>query len=216
MKRLFFAIALLGPAILSGQSFEGVIRFSMEYSGDQADMIKAQAPSANVITIKGNNSKVVSEGGIMGAMIGNIITKSDEKTTYFVNDSQKSVYKAKSDEVKNDKGEDAVATKESGTATILGYKCQKYKVVMNGTDNYVWATTDIKVGEYSGKVAYKGVDGVILKQELNMNEQGMSIKIIMTCVSFDKKSVSDNEFEIPTTYKVTEGIPPLLKMQMGK
>ncbi len=215
MKKLVIAVSLLFPALISAQSFEGVIKFSMDYTGDQAAMIKSQAPTANIITIKGNNSKVVSEGGMMGAMVGNIITKSDEKTTYFVNDAQKSVYKAKSSELDKKENEDVTATKQSGTATILGYKCTKYKVVMGGKDNYVWATTDIAVGDYSGKVAYKGVEGVILKQELNVEEQGMKFTIIMTCVQFEKKTISDSEFTIPSTYTVTEGIPPIMKMQMG-
>lgn len=219
-KKLIIAIALICPVFLSAQNFEGVIKFSMEYKGTNADMIKSQAPSSHVVTIKGNNSKVVMEGGIMGAMIGDIINKGDEKNTYFVQSSQKTVYKTKSDEVKDNKfDDDATVTKENSTATILGYKCQKYKVVTKSGTNYVWATTEINVGtaNYKGKISYKGIDGIMMKQEINISDkEASSYTVTMTMVAIDKKTVSDSEFTIPADYTVTEGIPPLLKMQMGK
>jgi hypothetical protein len=34
-------------------------------------------------------------------------------------------------------------------------------------------------------------------------------------VAFDKKSVSDSEFAIPTNYTVKEEVPAIIKMQMG-
>ncbi len=219
MKKIIVAVSLLLPAFLNAQSFEGVIKYSMEYKGDQAAMLQKTAPSANVITVKGKNAKVVMEGGIYGAMIGDIINIGDENTTYFVQASQKTAYKVKSDEVKDDdKSEDATVTKESGTATILGYKCQKYKVVTKQGTNYVWATKEIdaNMAEFKGKVVYKGVEGMVMKQEMNMTEQGMTYTVVMTMVSFDKKSVSDKEFQIPTDYTIKEELPAILQMQQGR
>lgn len=218
MKKLFFALALLSPVFISAQGFEGVIKYSMEYKGDQAAMLQKTAPSANIITIKGNNTKVVMEGGIYGTMLGDIINKGDEKNTYFVLASQKTVYKVKSDEVKEDdkSDDDVTVTKESSTATILGYKCQKYKVVTKQGTNYVWATKDIDVGkaDFKGKVMYKGVEGMVMKQEMNMTQDGMTFTVTMTMIGFDKKSVNDSEFSIPADYTVKEEVPPLMKMGM--
>jgi hypothetical protein len=219
MKKLIFAMALVCPALISAQSFEGVIKFSMEYKGDQADMMAKMAPTGNVVSIKGTKSKVVMEGGMMGSMIGDVINIGDEKTTYFVQSDSKTVYKVKSDEMKdNENADKAKVTKENSTATILGYKCQKYKVEIDGSTNYVWATKEIDAGtaDYRGKVAYKGVEGVIMKQELNVSQQGSKMTIIMTMISFEKKSISDDEFEIPSNYTVKEEMPAILKMQMGK
>lgn len=218
VNKIFFAVVLLSPMFLSAQSFEGVIKFSMEYKGDQVEMIKAMAPSGNTITVKGKNTKVVMEGGGMKAMIGDVISKGDEKTTYFVQADNKTVYKVKSEELKSDKEEDAKVTKENSTATILGYKCQKYKVVTAKGTNYVWATTDINVGDadYKGKVMYKGIEGVAMKFEMNISEQGVSYTVTSTMVSFDKKTVSDSEFSIPSDYTVKEELPMIIKMQMGK
>jgi hypothetical protein len=219
MKKLIFAVLLLFPAIISAQGFEGVIKFSMEYKGDNADQMAMAAPKANVITIKGNKTKVVMEGGMMAAMIGDVINVGDEKMTYFVQASSKTVYKVKSEELSGDKDkEEPKVTKESSTATILGYKCQKYKVETSNGTNYVWATKDIDVGnaDYRGKVSYKGVEGVIMKQEMNINQDGMKMTIIMTMVQFEKKTVSDSEFVIPSDYTVKEEMPAIMKMQMGK
>ena len=219
MKKLFFAAALLCPVLASAQGFEGVIKFSMEYKGDQADMMAKSAPSANVVTIKGNKSKVVMEGGMMAAMIGDVINIGDENTTYFVQAASKTVYKVKSDEVKQKEDNDKIkVTKENSTATILGYKCQKYKVETESGTNYVWATKDIDVGsaEYRGKISYKGVEGMIMKQEMNITRQGVSMTVIMTMVAFDKKTVSDSEFTIPADYTVKEELPAIIKMQQGQ
>jgi len=218
MKKLILAAGLLIPMLMNAQGFEGVMKFSMEYKGDQADQMAMAAPKTNIITVKGNNTKVVMEGGMMGAMIGDVINKGDEKMTYFVQSANKTVYKVKSDEVKTDKKDDKVkVTKESSTATILGYKCQKYKVEIDGQTNYVWATKDIDIGDvdYRGKVSYKGVEGVVMKQEMNVEQQGMKMTIIMTMIEFKKKSVDDAEFAIPSDYTVKEDMPPMLKMQMG-
>jgi len=219
MKKLFLAMALATPMVLSAQSFEGTIKFSMEYKGDNASQIAAMAPSANVVTIKGNNSKVVMEGGMMGPMIGDVINKGDEKTTYFVQSAAKTVYKVKSDEAKKDNGaDDAVVTKENSTAKILGYTCQKYKVVTKDGTNYIWATKDFDIGnaDYRGKVSYKGVEGMIMKQEMNINKDGQSMTVIITVVQIDKKTVNDSEFAIPSDYTVKEDLPAILKMQGGQ
>lgn len=218
MKKIILAITFLVPAFLFAQNFEGVIKFTMEYKGDQAAMLAKTLPSANVITLKGSNSKVVMEGGIMSAMIGDVVSKGDEKTTYFIQSAQKTVYKVKSDELKSDKDDGATVTKESSTATILGYKCQKYKVVTEKGTNYVWATKEINVSsaDFRGKISYKGIDGVIMKQELNITDKGVTYTIIMTMVAFDTKAVNDSEFTIPADYTVKEEMPEIIKMQMGK
>lgn len=217
--KLIVALAFLFPAYLSAQGFEGIIKFSMEYKGDQADQMAMAAPKSNIITIKGNKAKVVMEGGMMAMMIGDVINLGDEKMTYFVQASAKTVYKVKSEELSGDDKDkkDPKVSKESGTATILGYKCQKYKVETDNGVNYVWATKDIDLGnaDYRGKVSYKGVDGVVMKQEMNMEQQGMKITVIMTMTQFEKKTISDSEFTIPSDYTVKEEIPPIMKMQMG-
>lgn len=219
MKKLLIAVALLFPALLSAQGFEGVIKFSMEYKGDNADQMAMAAPKTNIITIKGSNTKVVMEGGMMAAMLGDMINIGSEKTTYFVQAAAKTVYKVKSEELSGDKDkEDPKVTKENSTATILGYKCQKYKVETTSGTNYVWATKDIDIGnaDYRGKVSYKGVEGMIMKQEMNINQDGQKMTVIMTMIQFEKKTVSDSEFTIPSDYTVKEEMPAIMKMQMGK
>ncbi len=219
MKKLFLMLAVAAPLAIGAQTFEGVIKFSMEYKGDNAAQLTQMAPAANVITIKGNNAKVVMEGGVMSSMIGDVVNKGDEKTTYFVQAASKTVYKVKSDEnKKDDDDKDVTVTKEKSTAKILGYTCQKYKVVTKNGTNYVWATKDVDLGgvDYRGKVTYKGVEGMIMKQEMNISQDGQSMTIIMTAIQLEKKSVNDSEFTIPSDYTVKEDLPMILKMQGEK
>lgn len=190
MKKIIIAVGLLCPVLLFAQNFEGIIKFSMEYKGEQAAMLVSTMPSSNIVTLKGSNSKVVLEGGILSGMVGDVINKGDEKTTYFVQSAKKTVYKVKSDDLKTDKESDVTVTKESSTATILGYKCQKYKVVTKNGIHYVWATKEINMGsaDFRGKISYKGIEGVIMKQEMNVTEQGATYTIIITMVAIDQKS----------------------------
>jgi len=228
MKKLslFFFLACMAFSV-SAQSSEGSVKYSITYEGKDVEQYKPMMPTAYRMTFKNGNAKMVTEGGVQASMIGDIIVMGAEKTTYFVNHTTKTANKMKQEESKSENDEKPVVTKESGSATILGYKCQKYKVTFKsksgGEDmvNYIWAAKDINIKRPEGQFGasqymYEGVEGFPLKMEMNMNQGGMSIKMVMTAVDVNLNPVDAKEFEIPASYKVEEGLPALLKMQMGE
>jgi len=212
MKKLFLAVAILCPVLLSAQNFEGVIKYGWTCSDSK---VASMMPTTSIITIKGTNAKVVMEGGMMASMMGEMISIGSEKATYFLIASEKTAYKVKTDEVNTKKNDDAVVTKENSTAVILGYKCQKYKVVTKSSTIYVWATTEIDLSnvDYKGKLGYKGVEGMIMKHEMNVVDNGKTYVMTMTMTAYEKKTISDSVFKIPSDYTVKEEMPGMMKFQ---
>jgi hypothetical protein len=89
--------------------------------------------------------------------------------------------------------------------------------------NYIWAAEDINIKRPDMKSSfgpsqymYEGVKGFPLKMEMNLNQGGMVMKMTMTAVNVNLGSVDAKEFQIPSDYKVEEGLPAILKMQMGE
>lgn len=230
MKKLglfLFAGVLLASSQLFAQTNEGEIKFSISYEGKDVEQLKAMLPSAYHMWFKNGNTKMVTEGGMQAAMIGDIISKSNEGFIYFVNSNTKTVNKVKQEEQKQSDVKPEVV-KEKGTAVILGHTCQKYKVTIKGKDgssdlvNYVWAAEDIDIKGTStkskfgaGQFMFEGIKGFPLKIELNMNQAGMTMKMVLTAVSLNLKGIDDAVFNIPSDYKVEEGLPGIMKMGGG-
>lgn len=228
MKKSIFSLLFLAATLaVNAQTNQGEIKYSMTYVGDEIEQYKSMMPSATRIIFKGNNSKVITEGGMQAMMLGDVVSKGDEGYTYFVNHTMKTANKYKQEENTDSKETNPpVVTKENGTAKILGYTCQKYKVVVKGKEgdmvNYIWASKDIKISKPKGKSSkfgtgqymYEGVEGFPLKMEMNLSQPNMKFQMIMTAVNLKLDGINDNEFDIPSGYKVEEGLPAILKMQM--
>lgn len=226
MKKLalFLSLSALG-LFAQAQSSQADIKYSITYSGDNVEQFKAMMPSAYRIMFKGNNSKLITEGGMQAMMLGDILVKGDEGYTYFVNHTSKTANKYKPEDKDEKDATPPTVTKEKGTATILGYTCNKYKIVTKGKQgdvvNYIWATKDIKFERPktsskfgTGQFMYEGIEGFPLKMEMNISQPGMTFQMVMTAVNVKLDGLDDKEFEIPAGYKVEEGLPGLLKMQM--
>lgn len=211
----------------SAQVTEGDVKYALTYAGKDVEQFKAMMPTATHIYFKGEDSKVITEGGMPMAQLGDVIVKGGEKMTYIVNHTNKTVNKFKNEEPKENNGKKPTVTKEDGTAKILGYNCQKYKVTMNSEKGgemitYIWATKEIQVKRAgneqlgAGKYMYEGVEGYPLKMEMNFGQTGMSFTMTMTATSVNLGSVPAGTFDIPADYKMEEGMPMLLKMQQGE
>ncbi|MBE2246111.1 MAG: DUF4412 domain-containing protein [Candidatus Competibacteraceae bacterium] len=226
MKNLFLSVVfVLASAAVFSQSV-GEIKYSIQISGSkEIEESKAFFPSHYRMLFKGKESKFVQEGGMMGNMLGDVVTKGDGKT-YFVNHSTKTInaYTPKESSDKSDAGEKPTVTKENETAKILGYTCQKFKVLTEKDKQgeqstiYVWATKDLKVDAKgnkkwgAGQYQYDGVEGFPLKMMIVSKAQGSSMTMTMTAVNLETKIPDDKEFELPASYKREEGLPAMLKM----
>lgn len=233
MKKLFLSLTaiLLSAFALQAQDFEGTLKYSIAMSGPGIDATqKAMLPTGYTITMKGVNSKFVTEGGMMASMLGDIISRGDEKATYMVNHTTKVANKLKDEDKKEeDKKPNFKVTKENSTAKILGYDCQKYKVTSKDESGeeqviYLWAAKDLKLGTSHkskspvsgvGQFVFDGVEGFPLKMEISNKMQGTEIKTVITATKIDLSKVNDADVSVPKDYKIEEGLPEILKMMQN-
>jgi hypothetical protein len=226
MKNLILIISLSLISVFSYAQFEGEIKYSIQITGDkQIEEQKAFLPTHYRMIFKQGNSKFIQEGGMMAAMMGDIINMNDGKT-YFVNHMMKTVNSFTPESMNTGSIEKPTIVKEKETVTILGYKCQKYKIITNPgkkeeTAMFIWASKDLKPASQksskfgAGQYSFEGVDGMALKMELNMSGQGINMQMIMTAVNVSTTAPADAEFELPSDYEKQEGLPEMLKMMQG-
>ena len=222
-KTLFYLLALLlmtGSAFAQ-KPFEGTLTFDFKFLGEGADQIAAFAPTAMVYQVRGSDMTLEIQGGMMAAMMGKILINGKTEETYMIKDAEQTAYRIVQSE--EDKAEEKTeiaskVTKEDEIITIMGYKCQKYKVVIDAqgeeVTSYVWATEELKItppkktdGMVKGSLNMKDVPGIPLKKMTTLNMGGMSITQVETLKKIDTEKLPKNAFDIPAGYKVEDMDP---------
>jgi len=211
-----FIVSLVSASVIGlssyAQSFEGQISYKIEVKGEQAAMFAMMMPSSTDIFLLGKDALVRMNGG-MGPK-GDIITKGNEKMTYMVMHSKKTVYKM--DSKKEKTPEKPTVTKE-GTETVNGYNCTKYLVKFPKTEKaeiyqYMWCSTDIKIQkpspEANAQMFLEEVEGFPVKmdQYITITAMGttMAINQEMTLDKISETKPDASMFEIPKKYKVED------------
>ncbi len=97
---------------------------------------------------------------------------------------------------------DATTTKTGKTKTIAGYKCDEYLVkTPEGEQSSMWCTTAIKPKSTATDFSFKNLNGFPL--ELEMNQDGMKLKMIATKVTLDKLDLKQFSTTVPAGYQLT-------------
>jgi hypothetical protein len=168
-------------------------------------------PKGMIIKIKGENSLVTMEGGMMA---GDILHTKDKSVRL---DRQARTYSVlPTGENPSQPKQQPSVTKTSETMKIMGYTCTKYVSTMTEGDrvvtNNIWATTEIKDIDVKAlaKQRMKGgqsmfsekVDGVPLRIESNTKEGNM----IMEVTEIKHESLNAADFTIPADFTETQGM----------
>jgi hypothetical protein len=174
--------------------------------------LSAMLPSGVVVKLKGTNSLISLEGGMMDK--NDVLYVADKDATYTINHNAKSYMQMpKKSTTPHEKPK---VTKTSETTKILNYTCTKYIIETTTPDgktmktNY-WATNEIKdidiktlAKQQMGKdqsFVYSEVDGVPMKVEVTMPGQG---KLTMEMTEFKKISLPASDFALPAGYSETK------------
>lgn len=178
------------------------------------DMMGAMVPKGMSVKIKGGNSLVTMDGGMMAGDFLNLPDKSvkldrDNKTYWVLPSGNGSERMGQS--VK------PTVTKTNETTKILGYTCTKYIVTMaergQTITSNIWTTTDIKdidiksfskqrMGRGGQSMYYEGMDGIPLRIESGTKEGTM----VMEVTDIKRESLDASLFTIPSDYKETQGM----------
>ncbi|MEP2668494.1 MAG: DUF4412 domain-containing protein [Cyclobacteriaceae bacterium] len=176
----------------------------MSSGGGMNDMF----PTGMTVKIKNQNALTRMDGGMM---TGDILYLSEKGQSYRV-DRESKTYSVLSGG--NNNGNDVKVTKTAESASILGYKCQKYQVEMTEQGKkltqYIWATTELKGidmrslsdEKMRNSAIYKEIDGFPLKMQMVMPEMEMT----MEAKEVKEQSLPANEFIIPSNFKEVKGM----------
>lgn len=218
MTGLFLAVTPL----FSQDVFSGQITYDIEVTGDQAEMMAGMMPEAYIFTLDGDGrAKFKIEGGMVAAMFGEFYIDGNTGDSYMVKHSEQVAYDMSGgdDASESSKENDADVEKLNETATIAGYKTQKYKVTSTNekgekTVTYVWIAEDLSIGKLKdaenlegGAESFfvEGVNGFPLKIESEIPQMGGNM--IMKASSVEKKKYKKSDFEVPAGYEVKEFDP---------
>lgn len=185
---------------------------SMKMMQGGADM-NAMMPSGFTVAIKGNNSLVKMEGGMMPM---EVLHQGDKNQSVRIDREKKTYSILSNGNGTNGTAPVPVITKTSETAKILNYNCTKYIAELNERGKSIkqifWTTTDIKdfdmkslMKQRMGRgqsIFYEGIDGVPLKIEMAAPEANM----IMEVVEIKRGPQPEANFRIPPDFKETKGM----------
>jgi hypothetical protein len=181
--------------------FEGVVTYEIKATGEMASQISGMIPTKQIVKVKGDKIRTITEGGIAPM---DIIADTKTGTSIMIMHADKIFYNvpAPKEDKKNEPKPKVEKTDE--TATICGYKCQKYKIeseneMLGTTTTYIWATTDLKIdrGKAATSTNMEGVEGFPMKMMMDMGMFGMTF----TVKTVEAKTLSADDFKSPKGYK---------------
>lgn len=205
---MIFALGLIIPQLVDagGGKFEGVITYNITFpsSNLQAEQL-AMFPKTMILSVKGTNTRNESSSAM-----GNIveIIHYDKKEIVNLLDvmGKKLAIRKTLGEINQDYDKEPKPTVQitNETKDIAGYKCKKAIVTVEKNENKtsfeIWYTNELGGREMNfGNPVYRDIDGMMM--EFSMQERNFTMKY--SAVTVEKKTLSDNIFEIPPDYKLT-------------
>jgi len=165
---------------------------------------------------KDKDVKIEINGGLLEMMMGTILLK-ESGEAYILNKENKtaSIIRTVGESDDIEKSDAPKITDMNEDEVILGYKCHKYKLILNEGGNevtqFVWATTDIHLelkglesAGIPGYFKYNGLNAFPLKIQMTVKQEGFDMKMIFIAQSIKKEKYKATEFEVPSDYTVKE------------
>lgn len=204
-KSLFLLLALtLTVGSLAAQALSDCrIDYKVDLNDPKMDPMARMMMSGAKMSISflGKKSRVDMT---MNAMMRTVAISDEvaDKTVVFMDMAGKKMAMIPDQDAK-EMGENynATATKSGKTKTVAGFKCEEYVVKSpEGDEIHMWCTDKIKPQSTSTDFSYKNVSGFPL--EMDMNQDGMKMKMTATKVSAEKPDAKLFSTAIPPGYEV--------------
>lgn len=219
MRYLTLLLTLFILNIASAQNFEGSIHYDIKVEGlsdKQMQQAGGMMPSGYVFSIYKNKMRLKLAGGML-SMLGEMLIFPEKKETYLLVKDKKIAYKMPyaDDNSKGGKTEMKIE-KTNETKSIAGYTCKKIIISeKNGSNkSEMWVTNEITMdhkamlGSMSAQadlsIDYDQIGGAPL--EITAKHDDTNVHITATKVT--KGGMNNNDFIIPSTYKV-EAFDPM-------
>ncbi len=187
---------------------------SMMKMSQGGNMMGDMMPKGMIIKMKGPNSLVSMDGGMMS---GDFLHTADKSVHLDRANKTYSLMPTTADEKAGQSKKQHSVVKTSETMKIMGYTCTKYIVTTtleqgHTTTTNLWTTMEIKDIDFKSMLKqrnsqghsmyYEGVAGIPLRIESG-TPQG---QIIMEVMEIKRESLSASDFVVPSDYKETQGM----------
>ena len=192
MKNVMLLFALLVLSFAgNGQAFEGTVTVEITYDlPPEQQSMASMLPQSQTFQMKDNNARMDQE--VMGNKTMMIRNNADKVTTILM-EVQGMKYKVSVDDGAIDHSKTVVEHLDE-TKEILGYKCKKAKVVIEGGEMVVHYTTDLPAPKMAGM---EEIDGFPLEYEMSV--QGMKMHYL--AVEVKEESIDSSIFIIPEGFQ---------------
>ncbi len=218
---LLFVATTIAAQAQAKKNFEGTVQFSFEVSGggEEMEMAKAFMPTGYFFRIKGENVRMSMQGGMMAAMMGDIVVNAGKEQTFMLNEASKSAMLMPKEENKNaSSAADFVVETGADNRVIAGMACNHFlvKTKEGATIAEYWVTKELQVKVPKSKAggnmltqggAY-GIEGFPLR--VLMMQQGM--QIVMEAKEVKAEKLESSLFEIPKGFTVSDFNPAMFQM----
>jgi len=205
MKSTLLILLLFPVLIYAQRNFEGTIKYQIEYSGSEAEMLYANKPCVRMdMHFKDNNFIIHSYEGQF------------PKTRLYIADSSEMYILDLPNSVayKRDRMEDTsriinppTATFTGDSAKIAGYMCYVYRVKKKNEITFYYVTDSIRIdpalfiGKKDAQIHFltKGLDGRI---PLKMVRKTPEITITTLAINIHPKKFTIEQFRLPEGIKI--------------
>lgn len=210
MKRypviIFFV--LIVSCSYSQNAFEGVVKFTTEIKGGNT-LTEGMMPDSFIFLFKNKDVRMMLSGGIISAMMGDVISKADSNVSYMLDYSSKIAYRY--DPYKYEKSTNPDIEETEKTQKILDRKCSLYKISYSTKNGYVttdlWVSTELPINIIGnnplGKnFSFPGVEGFPLLMESKITYHLIEFNIVIKAVKIIERPIPAHEFLIPDGFQV--------------
>ncbi len=203
IKTLTFLTIILSSTFISNAqgTFKGTIKYKISAEGRELSaQEKAQMPSEQIIYFSNPYSKadnISAMGGtssISNSETGEIIILIDMM-------GQKIAFKGEKNDTTEEKEIEPVVKDLEESKTILGYKCKKYEIIIEGgTKMEAYITEDIDA-EDPLLSNFKNIKGFMLEYS-SSNEADEDLILNYVATEVKKGKIKKSVFKIPAGYEV--------------
>jgi GLPGLI family protein len=197
MKVLFIAFSLMLSTFAFQQSFEGEIRYKVDFPEMMLSSIPGPLKDSVKITVKVIKNKNVRTETFskMGKQI--LLEKIGSDTSYLLMNLMGTDIAL---EMINPGGEpkkkDSLVV-EGKSEKLFGFKCKKASYTKYGKTHTIFFTTALDKG-YGN--SFSSLGGLALIFPIVINEKDV---LLYSCTSIEEKEISDDQFTIPNNFKIT-------------
>lgn len=206
----YILLFCLGSTCLSAQVpalFEGSITYAITAEGDQAKPFARMVPKTQTIWLKDLCARTQTIGGLVNQTF--VYDGFAGATYLLVPDSLQAIAVPAADLR-------PAITREAEVLTIVGYRCQKYKISMcvgriyNPFVVYVWMAADLRVGVggplAKGLYLYNDLMGFPLKIQTPVTPDG-DWQWTLTATAVSRQCVNISNLMLPATYTIVAPDP---------